>query len=81
MLLLVFAVIAALIPSTFAAGRCITTTPPVSWTVLKAVGIEMWATAGVPSNGSQFCVTVSEKLFLRTCSIGHIRLLRSPRSA
>ncbi|KAK6019006.1 hypothetical protein OSTOST_15376 [Ostertagia ostertagi] len=38
-------------------GKCDLSTPPKSWLVTRCVGIQKWATAGVPADGDQFCVT------------------------
>ncbi|ETN84811.1 hypothetical protein NECAME_06695 [Necator americanus] len=44
-------------PYSRSAGRCDLSRPPKSWAVTKGIGIQKWATAGVPSTGKEFCVT------------------------
>ncbi|EYC04082.1 hypothetical protein Y032_0090g2405 [Ancylostoma ceylanicum] len=45
-------------PQVFSAGKCDTSTPPRTWAVTKGIGIQKWATAGVPTTGKEFCVTL-----------------------
>ncbi|RCN49101.1 hypothetical protein ANCCAN_04846 [Ancylostoma caninum] len=55
-LLLRLLTIALLIPQSFSAGKCDLSKPPRSWAVTRGIGIQKWATAGVPTN-KEFCVT------------------------
>ncbi|CAJ0599053.1 unnamed protein product [Cylicocyclus nassatus] len=45
-----------LFTSANSAGKCDLTSPPNSWLVTTGIGIMKWATAGVPTNGDNYCV-------------------------
>ncbi|KAK6750559.1 hypothetical protein RB195_002495 [Necator americanus] len=40
------------------AGKCDLSAPPTSWLVTTGIGITKWATAGVATDGDNFCITV-----------------------
>ncbi|KAK6750558.1 hypothetical protein RB195_002495 [Necator americanus] len=39
------------------AGKCDLSAPPTSWLVTTGIGITKWATAGVATDGDNFCIT------------------------
>ncbi|KHJ85108.1 hypothetical protein OESDEN_15171 [Oesophagostomum dentatum] len=56
-LLLQALAISLLFTAAHSAGKCDLSAPPKSWLTTTGIGIMKWATAGVATNGDNFCIT------------------------